>query len=206
MAIRGLYVITDSNLTGYRLVTAVEQAIAGGARIVQYRQKDRQSSSYLEDAILLRTITLRHQTTFIINDDPQLAKEVDADGVHIGRTDADALKARAIIGNDKVIGVSCYDDINLAYRAQQQGADYIAFGSFFESPVKPDAVKAPIQLIKRAKRELSLPVVAIGGIDQSNGSLLIDAGVDAIAVISAVFARDDIQTAAREMAALFDNV
>ena len=205
MTISGLYLITDSTLTGSGLVNAVEQAIAGGARIVQYRQKNRQTSSYLDDASSLRTTTSRHQTTFIINDDPQLAAEVNADGVHIGRADGSAAEARAIIGNTKLIGVSCYDDIKMAHRAQQQGVDYIAFGSFFPSTVKPDAVNAPIQLIQRAKHELSLPVVAIGGIDQHNGSLLIEAGADAIAVISAVFGREDILKAARELAALFDD-
>lgn len=206
MEIKGLYIITDAILTGSRLTSAVEQCIAGGAHIVQYRQKDTHLPTYLDDAIQLRNITRHSKTIFIVNDDPELAMKIDADGVHIGRSDAEVARARSIIGNDKILGVSCYNDIKLARRAQQHGADYVAFGSFFTSLIKPDAVKAPIQLIRRAKRELTIPVVAIGGINQFNGSLLIDAGVDAVAVISAVFAHNDIQAAARQLTNLFYNV
>lgn len=206
MDIRGLYVITEPSLRGDALSEAVEQAVLGGASIVQYRQKDSRSSAYVDDALKLRQVTHRHQAALIINDDPELANAVDADGVHIGRVDAGVAEARGIIGNDKIIGVSCYDDIELALGAQRQGADYVAFGSFFVSAVKPDAVKAPIRLIERAKSELTLPVVAIGGISQSNGALLIRAGADAIAVISAVFAQNDVYRAAQQLSHLFDRV
>lgn len=197
--------ITDAASRGDALADAVEQAVAGGANIVQYRQKDSRSSAYIDDAIRLRSITKRYHAALIINDDPELASVVDADGVHIGRSDAGLAEARATIGRNKIIGVSCYDDINLARRAAKQGADYVAFGSFFTSPVKPDAVKAPIRLIALAKSELTLPVVAIGGIDQANGSLLISAGADALAVISAVFAQSDVCQAAKQLAKLFDH-
>lgn len=206
MEIKGLYAITDAALTGSQLGYAVEQAIAGGANIVQYRQKDTHSSAYLDDAMLLRKITRCSQTTFIVNDDPELMMKVEADGIHIGHSDIEVVQARAIIGNDKIIGVSCYNDIKLARRVEQQGGDYVAFGSFFASSIKPDAVKASIRLIQQAKKELTLPVVAIGGIDQRNGSLLIDAGADALAVISAVFVQKNIQAAAQQLANLFYNV
>ena len=205
MNISGLYVITQSCMQGDALGSAVEQAVAGGAGMVQYRQKDSQSPAYVDDALMLRQITQRHQALLIINDDPELANTVDADGVHVGRTDTSVAETRALIGNDKIIGVSCYDDIGLAQRAERQGADYVAFGSFFASAVKPDAVKAPISLIDQAKSELTLPVVAIGGINQRNGALLVRAGVDAIAVISAVFAQSDAYKAAQQLAHLFEH-
>lgn len=202
--IEGLYVVTDPALSGSVLSDAVEHAIAGGASMVQYRQKDRRLPAYRDDAVELRKISRRHQTVLIINDNPLLAAEINADGVHIGRSDVTVAQARAVVGNDKIIGVSCYNDIELALRAEREGADYVAFGSFFSSSIKPDAVYAPIDLITRAKREMLLPVVAIGGIDQFNGSALIEAGADALAVISAVFAQSDIQKAAQALSDLFD--
>ena len=204
MEIRGLYVVTDPDQSGVRLTTAVEQAVAGGARTVQYRQKDKNSRAYVDDAVALRTITRRRKRTLIINDDPILATNVDADGVHLGRSDVDVVAARSIIGTEKIIGVSCYDDLDRALLAQQQGADYVAFGSFFPSSTKPGAVKASINLLQQAKRQLSLPLVAIGGIDRFNAPLLIEAGADAIAVISAVFAQKDVRAAAKLLAGLFN--
>lgn len=204
MKIRGLYVITDPDLTGRRLVSAVQQAIQGGAAIVQYRQKDKRQSTYLRDAGELRKITQSYGTVFIINDDPELAREVGADGVHIGRSDTSLPRTRSIIDEGKLIGVSCYNDIKRARRAQQEGADYVAFGSFFVSSIKPDAVKASIELLRQAKSELDIPIVAIGGIDEQNGQALIDAGADSLAVISAVFAQADIAAAARRLTNLFN--
>lgn len=204
MKIRGLYVITDSALVGQRLRDAVEQALQGGAAIVQYRQKDRRKSAYLHDAGELRKLTQRYGTVFIINDDPELVREIDADGVHIGRSDTSIARARSIMGKHKLVGISCYNDIRRARHAQQQGADYVAFGSFFVSSIKPNAVRASTELLRQAKEELRIPVVAIGGINEQNAEVLIDAGADSLAVISAVFAQSDIKAAARRLTNLFN--
>ena len=204
MKIRGLYVITDPGLIGSRLAEAVEAALQGGAAVVQYRQKDKLASTYSYDAQQLSDLTKRYRAVFIINDDVELAREVDADGVHIGRTDTSIALARSIVGRNKIIGVSCYNDMTRALDAEQQGADYIALGSFFGSVVKPNAVKASIELLRQAKSELTVPVVAIGGINGQNGKQLISAGADSLAVISAVFAQKDIKTAARRLSNLFN--
>ena len=204
MEIRGLYVITDPALIGLCLGDAVEAAPQGGAAVVQYRQKDKLASTYLYDAQKLSELTKRYGAVFIINDDVELAREVDADGVHVGRSDTSIALARSILGRQKLVGVSCYNDMARALNAQQQGADYIAFGSFFGSAIKPDTVRASIKLLRQAKTELAVPVVAIGGINVQNGKQLISAGADSLAVINAVFAQKDIKTAAQRLSNLFN--
>ena len=204
MKIKGLYVITDSALIGPRLGSAVEAALQGGATVVQYRQKDKRAPSYVHDAQKLSELTKRYGAVFIINDDAELSQEVDADGVHIGLTDITVALARSIIGRHKFVGVSCYNDLARAVDAQQQGADYVAFGSFFGSTIKPNAVRASIKLLQQAKSELTVPVVAIGGINEQNGAQLISAGANSLAVISAVFAQKDIKTAAQRLTNLFN--
>ena len=204
MKIRGLYVITDPGLIGSRLWEAVEAALQGGAAVVQYRQKDKLASNYSYDAQKLSDLAKRYRAVFIINDDVELAREVDADGVHVGRTDTSIALARSVVGRHKIVGVSCYNDMMRALNAEQQGADYVALGSFFGSAIKPNAVKASIELLRRAKSELTVPVVAIGGINEQNGRQLISAGADSLAVISAVFAQKDIKTAARRLTNLFN--
>jgi thiamine-phosphate pyrophosphorylase len=203
-AMRGLYVLTDPDLIpDSELADRVEQAVAGGAAAVQYRDKRPGYRGHLDRAGELRVLTRRLGALLIINDDPQLAVEVEADGVHLGRDDADIESARGIIGR-RIIGVSCYDDFDLALDAQVRGADYVAFGSFHPSPTKPGAVAASPDLLRRAKRELRIPVVAIGGITPENGAALIGAGADALAVISAVFAADDPRQAAERFKAMID--
>ena len=204
MKIRGLYVITDPDLIGHRLEGAVEAALQGGANIVQYRQKDKLVSTYQHDAQKLSELTKRYGAAFIINDDVELAREIDADGVHVGRSDPSITLVRSIIGKHKIVGVSCYNDMTRALDAQQQGADYIAFGSFYGSGIKPNAVRASIKLLGQAKSELTVPLVAIGGINEQNGKQLISAGADSLAVVSAVFAQKDIKTAARRLSNLFN--
>jgi thiamine-phosphate pyrophosphorylase len=140
---------------------------------------------------------------FLINDDLELAIASGAAGVHLGRDDADILNARKKMPVDSLIGITCYNEIERARRAAAQGADYIAFGSFFPSPTKPDAVHADLGLLRLARCELSLPVVAIGGISPENGAALVHAGADMLAVISAVFAAPDITAAAQAFAPCF---
>ncbi len=202
--LRGLYVLTNEELSPpEQLVTAVAQAIAGGSRIVQYRDKTSSPLSRMQQARQLRDLCNDTHTRFIVNDDIALARDCNADGVHLGKDDAGIQDARAQLGADSIIGVSCYNDIGLAIAAQDAGADYIAFGSFYPSGIKPDAVHADLQMLAAARTQLRIPIVAIGGITPANAAQLIAAGADMLAVISAVFAQTDIEAGARELSQLF---
>lgn len=193
---RGLYVLTDSDLIpDAELADRVRGAIQGGASAVQYRDKRPGYAGHLERARTLREVTRELGALLIINDDPQLAAEVDADGVHLGRDDPDIERARAVVGG-RTVGISCYNEFERAAAAAQRGADYVAFGSFHPTRTKSGAVAASPDLLRRARRELSLPIVAIGGITPENGAALITAGADALAVVSAVFGADDPRRAA----------
>ena len=174
----------------------------GGARVLQYRNKVADAALRLEQARALRELTHEFSVPLIINDDAMLARQVDADGVHLGGEDGSVAAARAVLGSGKLIGVSCYNRLALAHEAVRQGADYVAFGSFFASTVKPDAVSASPDLLRQARREIAVPLVAIGGITVHNGAQLLEAGADALAVISAVFSAADIQDAARQFSNL----
>lgn len=192
----GLYVITDAELcAGRRLEASVAAAVAGGARIVQYRDKSDDTRRRYEEASALRAVCRAHDALFIVNDDIELAGRVMADGVHIGRDDAGIGAARAALGARAVIGVSCYDRLDGARSARAAGADYVAFGSMFASPTKPGAVTAPLSLLGEG-RELGLPVCAIGGIRVQDAAAVVDAGADMLAVISGVFGAADIRAAA----------
>ena len=201
--LRGLYAIADtSQMRGSELVDAVAAALRGGARVIQYRDKTTRSQRR-DEAGSLRELCNQYSSLLIINDDVSLAADVSADGVHLGREDIALEKARATLGTEAIVGVSCYNQMSRAQRLVQGGADYVAFGSFFESPTKPEAVSADIGLITAAKRALQVPVVAIGGITPENGAALVIAGADALAIISGVFAQPDPEQAARRYAALF---
>jgi thiamine-phosphate pyrophosphorylase len=156
----------------------------------------------LEQASALRELTDEFDVPLIINDNVMLAQGVAADGVHLGGSDGSLAGARAVLGSGKLIGMSCYNRLALAHEAQSRGADYVAFGSFFASTVKPDAAEATPDLLRQARREIFVPLVAIGGITLHNGSQLLEAGADALAVISAVFSAKDIQGAAGQFANL----
>jgi len=195
----GLYVITADMST----VEDVASAIEGGASIVQYRDKSADSSDRLHKASAFRQLCAEKDVLFIINDDVELAATVDADGVHVGREDAACSRARERLGDEALIGVSCYNEFARAEAAARAGASYIAFGAFFGSPTKPEAPRATPDLLLRTKRELSLPVVAIGGITPQNGASLITAGADMLAVITAVFSQPDIAGASRQFSDLF---
>ena len=203
-ACRGLYAITDALLLpNERLVNAVEQAILGGARLVQYRDKSAATAQRLAQAQALNRLCQHYQIPLIINDDVELAIQVGAAGVHIGREDPAFDTARARLGENALIGVSCYDRLDLALEAERAGADYVAFGAVFPSPTKPTEIRAPLSLLREARAVLQGPIVAIGGITPDNAPELLEAGVAALAVISAVFAQSDIQAAARRFSALF---
>lgn len=203
--LRGLYAVTPDDADTARLVTQVAAAVTGGARTVQYRNKWAPPSLRAAQAAALAGVCRRHGALFIVNDDAQLARDVQADGVHVGEDDGDLAAVRGIMG-EAIVGVSCYDDVKLAQRAAAAGADYVAFGSFFASTVKPAARRADPALIAAA-RPLGLPIVGIGGITLTNAPRLVAAGIDAVAVISAVFGSGDparIRTAATAFTALFD--
>jgi thiamine-phosphate pyrophosphorylase len=181
----------------------VAAAIDGGAVIVQYRDKSGDAQRRLAEAAEIVTLCAEHGVVSIINDDVSLAMETGADGVHLGSDDADPAEARTRLGDDALIGVSCYDSLNRAYAAQAADCDYIAFGSAYPSPTKPGAVHAPLDLYKRAAAGLDVPIVAIGGITPANAAPLIEAGCRAVAVISGVFGVDDVRLAATAYAARF---
>lgn len=197
----GLYAVTPECADTRRLVAQVAAAVDGGAALVQYRNKALDAAQRRAQARTLAATPAVRRALLIVNDDPDLACEVDADGVHVGEDDGSVGEARARVGPDRIIGVSCYDDFDRARAAVDAGADYVAFGSFFASPVKPDARRARIELLGRA-RTLGVPVVAIGGITASNAATLLDAGADAVAVISDVFAHERLADIARAASAL----
>jgi thiamine-phosphate pyrophosphorylase len=200
--IKGLYAITPDESDTAELVRKVRLALSGGARVLQYRNKTASTELKLEQAGALRELTREFSVPLIINDDALLARQVDADGVHLGDADGSLIAARALLGSDRLIGLSCYNRAELAYQAARQGADYVAFGSFFASTVKPGAVAAAPDLLREARRKIAIPLVAIGGITADNGAQLLQAGADALAVISAIFSAGDIQYAARQFANL----
>ena len=202
--IAGLYAIADSSyLTSQNFVTAAGVALAGGARVLQYRDKHSAAAQRATIAHALNDVCRRHGVPLIINDDVELAVSVGAAGVHLGRDDADIGAARAALGKDAVIGLSCYNQLERARAAQAAGADYVAFGSFFASRTKPQAVPAALELLRTARAALKIPIVAIGGITPENGGSLVEAGADALAVIEGVFGQTDIRTAAERYAQLF---
>jgi thiamine-phosphate pyrophosphorylase len=197
--LRGLYAVTPDQRDTARLCAMVGAAIDGGATAIQYRNKTAVPALQREQAQTLARLCRQRGALFIVNDDATLANEVDADGVHLGEDDVAIAQARSQVEEGRIVGVSCYDDLARAQALASGGADYIAFGSFFPSRVKPDARRADVSLVRAAK-SLGLPVVAIGGITAENAPLLVDAGIDAVAVISDVFAHDDLADVTRAAA------
>lgn len=188
-----LYVITDEHLMPPELFNAMaEQALKAGTGIIQYRDKSSDTQKRLKQAEALRTLTEAYDAVFIINDDVELCVSVGADGVHIGQDDAGYDYARSRLGDDKVIGMSCYADIGRALTAQTTGADYVAFGRFFPSGTKPNAKPASLDILHHAKADITVPIVAIGGITLDNAESLIRAGASTLAVIGDVFGSSNI--------------
>jgi thiamine-phosphate pyrophosphorylase len=202
-AIKGVYALTPDTLDTEDLLLRVRQALKGSVQVLQYRNKIADAGLRLAQAHALREMTRVFEVAFIVNDDALLAAAVDADGVHLGANDGMVQTARAILGSHKLIGVSCYNRLALARDAASAGADYVAFGAFFASTVKPGAAVSTPDLLRDARAEISVPIVAIGGISAENGAVLVEAGADALAVISAVFDAADIQLAAKNLSKLF---
>ena len=200
----GLYVITDHALIPPgQLTSCVTRAIAGGASVIQYRNKQATDHERHCEATALVALCRQHNIPLIINDDADLAAAVGASGVHLGKTDPPIQQTREQLGPRAIIGVSCYNNLERAIEAAQAGADYVAFGRFFPSHSKPDAPPAETTVLSRARRQLDLPIVAIGGITPGNGQSLLAAGANLLAAIHGVFGQPDIRAAAAEYAELF---
>jgi len=193
--LRGLYAITPE---GPGLTEKVRAALEGGIAMLQYRGK---GGAKLEEAKQLARLARHYTVPFIVNDDVELALQAGADGAHLGRDDGDLSLARRRLSG-KLLGVSCYDDVSRAKEAVRAGADYVAFGSVFGSPTKPQAPRAALSLFGQA-RTLGVPLAAIGGITLANARQVIDAGADLLAVISDLFDAEDIAAHAREYQKLF---
>ena len=200
----GVYAITPETADTERLLTQVEAALAGGVAAVQYRDKSGDVARRHEQASELVALCRRFKVPLIVNDDLRLADLCDADGVHLGRDDGSLREARIILGRDKFVGASCYQNLELALAAQAAGADYVAFGSFFPSPTKPAAPRASLDLLREAAPKIHVPLAAIGGITPENAPQLLDAGADCIAVLSALFDAPDVRAAARDLNRLFE--
>jgi hydroxymethylpyrimidine kinase/phosphomethylpyrimidine kinase/thiamine-phosphate diphosphorylase len=200
--ISGLYLITDDNHDG-QLVQKVEAALTGGTRIVQYRAKNCRPDERRQTAETLRDCCRRHDALFIINDLPELAHEIDADGVHLGQGDIPLSQARQLLGHKKLIGISTHD-VDQALKAEAQGADYIAIGSIFPTNSKDDTPEVGLKTLERVRRAVRIPVIAIGGMTPERAYLAIQAGADSVAVLSAIMTDDEPARAAKEFSLLFN--
>jgi len=204
-SLSGLYAITDSELIPeIRFISTVESALLGGARVIQYRDKSSDTKKRLQQAQLLQHLCQQYDVPLIINDDWELAAQVKAAGVHLGENDGDIYQARQQLGQQAWIGASCYNDLALADKALAAGANYIAFGRFFNSNTKPNARIAEIALLSQARQKFNCPIVAIGGITPENGATLLEAGADCLAAIHGVFAHDEVKAAAEQYTHLFN--
>jgi thiamine-phosphate pyrophosphorylase len=201
--ISGIYAVTPETEDTTELLAKVTAVLNGGVKFVQYRNKSGTRALQREQSTELLGRVRAFDASFIVNDSSRLALEVGADGVHLGKGDESVEEARTNLGPNRIIGVSCYNELERARTAQAAGADYVAFGSFFPSPTKPAAVRASVGLLRSASAELNLPVVAIGGINRGNAQALIEAGADALAVISALFESNEIEKETRACMQLF---
>lgn len=202
--LRGLYAITDTHLIPrQRFVETVEAAVRGGAMLIQLREKDTPRAEMVRLGRAVLEVTRQYGALLIINDHPSVAKEIGADGVHVGREDPPVAETRALLGPHVIIGASCYGDVERAVLAEQEGADYVAFGTPFPSPTKTKRTDISLGIFQEAKRRVRLPVFAIGGITLANAPQIREAGADGIAVVSGVFGAPDVEAAARALARLF---
>lgn len=201
--LKGLYLVTPDWDDTDKLVAASDAGLRGGAAILQYRHKTADAALRREQAAALLALCRRHGKPFVINDYPELCVELDADGVHVGGTDAAVAEVRALVGPDRIVGASCYGSLDLARAARDAGASYVAYGGFYPSRVKKYEVTTPRDIVAQSRREIGLPSVVIGGMSGANCGVLIAQGADMVAVISSVYFTEDPEAAARELAALF---
>ncbi len=204
MQLRGLYVITPDWPNSLTMLTAVESALRGGASVLQLRRKGLPAEQVRSEAGELVGLCRQFGIPFIVNDDAELAKRCGADGVHVGRQDGGATSARATLGKNGIIGVSCYGDLDRVREAESAGADYIAIGSLFPSSTKPAASVATLLTLSSARELTRLPLVGIGGIDLGNAIQVRGAGADMIAVINALFTSSSVESTARKFSGMWD--
>jgi len=199
----GLYAIIDSqSLGGRRHIEVAEELIRGGAKLIQFRDKSRDKSERLSITQQLKDLCSRHDVLFIVNDYIGLALATDADGLHLGQKDLPVLVARRLLSIDKLIGCSV-NTVEQALTAQSEGADYIAVGSIYPTSSKKGAMVVGLERLRQIKQAVSLPLVAIGGINKDNVAEVLDAGADSVAVISAILKAEDVEEATRQIIAAF---
>ena len=202
---RGLYLVTPNWDDTDRLLDVTEQALQEGVALLQYRHKHADAALRREQAGALLLLARKYGVPFIVNDFIDLCQELDADGVHVGGTDISVAEARVRLGKQKLVGASCYGDLQLAHKAQLEGASYMAFGGFYPSLVKQYPVTTDPDIVLQAKREIALPCVVIGGMTPGNAAPLAARGADLVAAISSVYLADDVTISVREFNKLFVN-
>jgi len=198
-----LYAVTPDEPNTQLLCTKVEAALKGGASLLQYRNKTAEGNLRLQQASALLVLCRSYNVPLVINNHLDLCAQIDADGLHLGATDCSLSAARRLLGDGKIIGASCYNQLDLALKAQAEGASYVAFGACFATNTKPNAVNAPLDLFVEAKKNIHIPLVAIGGITPENVKQVKQAGADAIAVVNALFSAEDIQHTAQQFISIF---
>jgi thiamine-phosphate pyrophosphorylase len=201
---KGLYIVTPDWDDTQKLLDVTEMALRGGAVLVQYRHKNADTALRREQAECLLALCRSYQRPLIINDYVDLCLAIDADGVHVGGTDTSIAEVRAMIDSDKIVGASCYGDLQLARDAYRDGASYVAFGGFYPSRVKKYSVTTAPDIIRQSKAEVPLPVIVIGGMTEENAASLVANGADMVAAISSVYSAADPELAARGFAGLFN--
>lgn len=194
-----LYVVTDRTWLGdKKLGEQVEDIVKAGATFIQLREKELDFDDFVSEGKAIKEITDRYHIPFVINDNLEVALAVDADGIHVGQSDLDAMEVRTLIGKDKILGVSA-QTVEQALLAQSKGADYIGVGAVFSTSTKVDADDVSYETLQAITRAVSIPVVAIGGINETNLMKLKGSGIDGVAVISAIFAKPDLEKATKEL-------
>lgn len=201
--LRGLYIVTPDWDDTAQLISATELALNQGAALVQYRHKTAAPELRREQAAALLALCRRHDVPLIINDHVALCLELDADGIHVGGTDASIAEVRRAVGPDRIVGASCYGTLALAHAAWKDGASYVAFGGFYPSRVKKYDFRTEPEIVAQSKREIPLPVVVIGGITLENSAPLVAQGADMVAVISSVYLVPENERRTRELAGLY---
>ena len=201
--IKGLYAITPDSADLNTLIQKTKSAIEGGAFMVQYRSKIQDRDVKMQQCAAILRLCREHNVPCIVNDDVEMCRTLKADGVHLGEEDDNIAEVRHILGDDAIIGSSCYDQLDRAKSAQKEGASYVAFGAMFPTSTKPNAPRATLALLKEAKREIQIPIVAIGGITMNNAHNVIKTGIDAIAVITSLYEAKSIKETAETFAKMF---
>ena len=201
--IKGLYAITPDSADLNTLIQKTQWAIEGGAFMVQYRSKILNRDVKMQQCAAILRLCREYEIPCIVNDDVDMCRILEADGVHLGEKDDNIAEVRRILGENAIIGSSCYDQLDRAKSAQKEGASYVAFGAMFPTSTKPNAPRATLALLKEAKREIQIPIVAIGGITVNNAHDVIKTGIDAIAVITSLYEAKTIKETAETFAKMF---